>query len=40
MRLLILTLTLTLILLASCSSRKVMKDCEHLEGDFWSCEKP
>jgi len=34
----ILTLIIAALILASCSGRKVMKDCKHLEDDFYSCE--
>jgi hypothetical protein len=41
MRLLIFSvITSTLILVTSCASRQIMKDCRSLRGGFYDCEKP
>lgn len=28
-----------LLLLPGCASKKVMRDCEHVDGNYWTCEE-
>lgn len=40
MRLAALIIVLLTIVASGCASKRVMKDCEHLDGPFWECKEP
>ncbi len=36
----IVSVMVVLFLMGCSSTQKVMKDCQHIEGDFWNCVEP